>query len=238
MDDSEFDRALLTAAFEMAADHGWHRMSIAGAARRAGLALDRARLRFPHRGAVLVRFGREADRLALTAATRDAPVRDQIFDMLMRRFDALQTHRTGVLALFRALPAKPHLALMLTCANLYSMGWILEAAGVSTMGPIGQLRRKGLLAVWLWAVRAWRNDETVDLSVTMAALDHALTRAETAEGWLGRRRPDSAPPAAEPGPEPEAPPPIDPPPFDPPPFDPPRGGPPETGLPADVTPLA
>jgi ubiquinone biosynthesis protein COQ9 len=232
MDDSEFDRAFLAAAFEMAADRGWHRMSVAGAARRTGLALDRARLRFPHRGAVLVRFGREADRMALTAATPDAPVRDQIFDMLMRRLDALQTHRAGVLALFRALPGKPHLALMLTCSNLYSMGWILEAAGVSTSGPIGQLRRKGLLAVWLWAVRAWRSDETVDLSVTMAALDHALARAEAAEGWLCRRRPDTPPPAAAPGPDPG------PEPDGPPSFDPPPGGPPETGMPADVTPLA
>ena len=34
------------------------------------------------------------------------------------------------------------------------------------------------MAVWLWTIRAWRSDESQDLSATMAALDAALRRAE------------------------------------------------------------
>ena len=193
MDDREFDAALVAAAFELAAGQGWSRVRVVPAARLAGLDLGRAQARFPHRAAVLCRFGQLADREALAAASAGAPVREQIFDMLMRRVDVLQAHRAGVLALFRGLPANPPAALWLATSSLRSMGWILDAAGVSAGGARGRLRAKGLFAVWLWTVRAWRGDESADLAATMAALDQALTRAEQAEAWLHpRRAPDVA----------------------------------------------
>ncbi len=203
MTDHEFDRTLIEAAFRLAGEQGWSRMSVAGAARAADLPLARARVRFPCRSALLLRFGRQADQAALEAASVTAPVRDQLFDMLMRRIDVLQAHRAGMLALFRALPANPPLAVMLATASLASMRWLLQAAGASANGPAGALRAKGLLAVWLWTVRAWTRDETVDLSATMAALDQALSRAENAESWLRPNRQPASPP--EPPPEPPPP---------------------------------
>jgi hypothetical protein len=47
MDDDTFDRALIAAGFEQAAEFGWRRVTIPGAARAAGLPLARARARFP-----------------------------------------------------------------------------------------------------------------------------------------------------------------------------------------------
>lgn len=192
MDNAEFDQALIASAFNLAAERGWHRFSIAQAARHAGLPLDRARRRFPGRGMLLLRFGRMADSAALARASEEGSKRDRLFDLLMRRIDVLQKHRAGVLALMRAVPCDPPLALLLAAANLRSMGWMLEGAGIPTYGPMGALRARGLLAVWLWTLRAWQRDATDDLSATMAALDQALSRAEDVQGWLSARR-DRAP---------------------------------------------
>jgi ubiquinone biosynthesis protein COQ9 len=238
MNDSEFDRALIAAAFDIAAERGWNRMTVAQAARRAGLELDRARLRFPHRGVVLLRFGQEADQAALAAAVPGSPVRDQLFDMLMRRIDAMQTHRAGILALFRALPANPALAVLLASAHLCSMGWLLEAAEISTSGPIGKLRIKGLMAIWLWTVRAWRGDKSVDLAATMAALDHALRRAETAECWLRPSRRAARPTPTTHAPHGDAASPQEGPPDTTSPHGPPSDESPSSDTPPDVTPLA
>lgn len=204
MDDAEFDRALIAAAFQAAAEKGWRSVSVAAAARAAGLPLARARERFPGRVAVLLRFGRLADQAALAEVPSEGPVRDRLFGLLMRRIDALQVHRSGVLALLRALPSEPPIALLLALATRRSMRWMAEAAGVSTRGIHGELRVKGLLAVWLWTIRAWRSDDTEDLSGTMAALDTALRRAESAAEWLGgRARPAEPPPeASQPQPAP------------------------------------
>jgi ubiquinone biosynthesis protein COQ9 len=182
MEDDAFDAALIGAAFRLAGDRGWSRVSVAAAAREAGLDLARARLRFPGQVAVLMKFGRMADRAALVTAQAEGAgtgsVRDRLFELLMRRFDVLQEHRAGVEALMRSLPARPGLALLLAGATQRSMGWMLEAAGVEATGPLGQLRAKALVGVWLWAARAWMRDNSADLSATMAALDTALTRAE------------------------------------------------------------
>jgi len=207
MDQGEFDRALVASAFALAGEQGWTRLSVAAAARRAGLPLDRARARFPGRGAVLARFGRMADQAALAEVPGEGPVRDRLFHLLMRRIDVLEAHRAGVLALLRMLPADPPLSLWLACASRRSMRWMLEAAGVEARGLRGELRVKGLLGVWLWTLRAWQADANPDLAHTMAALDTALARAERMAGWIGSGAVDAAaatdipPPAEAPPPD-------------------------------------
>jgi AcrR family transcriptional regulator len=209
MDDTEFDQALIAAAFEQAAEQGWRRVSVPAAARAAGLSLTTARGRFPSRAAVLLRFGRLIDQSALQEMAADGPVQDQLFALLMRRIDALQAQRAGVLALLSALPCEPPTALLLTVATRRSMRWMLGAVGVPTTGIRGELRIKGLMAVWLWTLRTWRNDDSEDLSTTMAALDSALRRAAQTAEWLGWHRGQAAsaeePPTAEPDPEPPEP---------------------------------
>jgi AcrR family transcriptional regulator len=206
MDNAEFDAALVASAFALAAERGWSGVSVAQAARDAGLPLDRARRRFAGRCAVLLRFGSLADQAALAGVTDEGSRRDRLFDILMRRIDFLQRHRAGVLALMRALPGEPATALALAAASLNSMGWMLEGAGISSRGLRGRLRRKGLLAVWLWTLRAWQGDESEDLSAVMAALDQALSRADAMESWLGRRH--ASPTGPPPAPEEPAPPPA------------------------------
>ena len=204
MDDVEFDKALIGAAFQLAAEKGWRAVSVATAARAAALPLARARERFPGKAVILLRFGRLADQAALVEAPAEGVARDRLFDLLMHRIDTLQAHRQGVLALLRALPAEPPTALLLALATSRSMRWMLETAGISATGLRGEVRVRGLTAVWLWTLRAWQGDASEDLSATMAALDTALRRAEQAAEWLGWHRP----PAPEPADTEQAPPPA------------------------------
>ncbi len=193
-DDDDFDSALIKGAFDLAAREGWAAVSVAAAAREAGLALDQARLRFPGRAAILLKLGQMADRHALSDAMEAGDTRERLFDVLMRRFDVLQEHRAGVLALFRALPIDPAEALLLGLATTSSMGWMLESSGASSRGLSGVVRVQALTGVWLYALRAWRKDESADLSGTMAALDRALQRAEQAAGWFaGQSAPEPSP---------------------------------------------
>ncbi len=117
MSDTSFDAALIFAAFRLAGQDGWSRVSAAAAARAAGLSVAEARARFPSRSSILLRFGLLADQTALQDAPTEGPARDRLFDLLMRRIDVLQAHRAGVKALLRALPADPATALLLACAN-------------------------------------------------------------------------------------------------------------------------
>ena len=188
MSEPDFDRTLLAAAFTIAADHGWAHVNITGAARAAGLPLAEARMRFPGKRALLTRFGALLDQAALAAASGDGTVREQLFDLLMGRFEAMKPYRAGVSALMRALPGEPGTAVALACGTQRSMRWMLHAAGEAATGPRGALQVHGLAAVWAWTLRTFETDESEDLSATMSALDKALGRADRMARFLSGDR--------------------------------------------------
>lgn len=187
MDNDQFDDALLRAAMERAALYGWGRLTVVDAARDAGVPLDEARRRFPVKTAILLKLGRLADESALVDDGSTGTVREQLFDVLMRRFDVLQQYREGVRAVMRALPFDPALALFLGATTTESMRWMAGAAGLDLSGPAGVLRLQGLIGVWAYTMRAWERDDTEDMSRTMAALDQALDRAGRLGTMLARR---------------------------------------------------
>ncbi|MDR3523945.1 MAG: TetR family transcriptional regulator [Acetobacteraceae bacterium] len=184
MDAHDIDTKLIDSAFALIAERGWFGLSLGEAARNAGFEPADARARMPDRGAMLACFGRLADQAALEGALTEGPVRDRLFDIVMRRIDFLQAHRAGMLALMRGLQNDPASAVHLTLALRGSMRRMLDAVGVQTSGLSGHLRVQGMALLWLATVRAWTDDHSEDLSHTMAALDTALTRAGQAENTL------------------------------------------------------
>ena len=204
MDTQDFDKALISAVFHQAGLAGWRGTTLVAAARDAGLDIGRVRVRFPGKTAVLMRFGVIADRAMLDAAPTSGTPRERLFDLVMARFDQVQAHRAGMLALFQSLRTDPATALLLYAATLRSMKWMLDAAEIPSGGPTGALRVHGLAAVWTYALRAWEKDESADMSATMAALDRALDRAVQAEAMLpgaATASPPDLPPDPIPGAE-------------------------------------
>ena len=197
MEDKQLDESLIASVFSQAALRGWADVNIAEAARDAELPLDRVRARFPGRGAVLLRFGIMADQAALAAGSSEPSPRERLFDMVMTRFDVLQRHRAGILQLLRAMRTDPSTSLLLYGATLRSMKWLLDGASIPSTGLVGGLRVHGLLALWLYALRAWETDESADLAATMAAVDRGLDRAIQAENMLPGRSRGPAEEAAE-----------------------------------------
>jgi len=201
----QFDREVTAALLRVAGREGWEGVTLAAVAAEAGCGLAPLRTRYGSREALLLRFLALVDAAALAEPAQGDTPRERLFDVLMRRFESLQPHRAGVLAIARALPADPCLLALSTSAGLRSMAWMLEAAGIPTAGLAGRLRAKALLAVWLGAFRAWAKDESADMSATMAALDRLLDRAESLARMLEPLlpgRPAAAPPDAtrqEPG---------------------------------------
>jgi ubiquinone biosynthesis protein COQ9 len=112
----------------------------------------------------------------------DEPPRDRLFDVLMGRFDALDANKAAIKAIARGLSRDPLMNLLSAPRFMMSMAWMLEAAGISSAGLKGLLQTKGLAVVYLNTARVWLRDDTPDMSITMAALDKGLRRAERLAG--------------------------------------------------------
>ena len=179
---------ILDAAFSCIAQAGWRRLRMASIAAEAGLPILRVYRAFPSKVAILVGFSRRIDEAVLIAPVdgeTDERPRDRVFDLLMRRFDALAPYKPGLEVLGRELPSDPCAALATAARLLRSMRWMLETAGIATDGVGGILAVKLTLAAYMAASRVWLRDDSPDLAPTMAALDRRLRGIER---WLDRVR--------------------------------------------------
>jgi AcrR family transcriptional regulator len=175
---------IIDAALVLIATQGWRQVSLAAVANEAGVPVLQVYRLFPSRTAILCGFMRRIDEVVLAepidGEAGEKP-RDRVFDLLMRRFDALQPHRAVLDALRRHLPSDPVTALALGGAALCSMRLMLEAAGISTHGIGGVIAVKLTAATYLATGRTWLRDESPDLALTMAQLDRRLRGIER---WL------------------------------------------------------
>lgn len=194
----DLDQKVIDTALRLAASRGWARTGLGDIARGARISLAELHTRFPTRHDILVALGRQIDAEVLENITQsgdpeDSP-RDRLFEVMMERFDALNEHREGILAILRAFKRDPAQALISMPYLCASMHWMLEAAGISTSGKRGAVKVLGLTALYVGVVRAWVRDDTPDLAKTMAALDRALERAERYAGSLGLDKTSTPPP--------------------------------------------
>ncbi len=174
---------VVMAALKLAASKGWRRVSLAEIAAEARLPLAQLHALYRGKPMILGACLRFFDQAALNGpkpGVKDSK-RDALFDVLMRRFDALKPHRQAVASMLQGSIGDPA-ALLGFKRLLVSMGWMLEAAGVSSAGLPGQARRKILALVYISVLIAFLNDKSDDLAKTMATLDRRLTLAQA---WLG-----------------------------------------------------
>lgn len=170
---------IIDAALDLAASQGWQRTGLADIAAKAGVTLAELRGAFPSKASILNGFIRRTDTQVLaTGKAEGSSARDRLFDLLMRRFDALQPHRDAVSAIVRDSICDPLVPLCHGPRLLCSMTLMLEGAGLSSAGPVGMIRTKGLALIYLAALWAWLNDDSADQARTMAVLDRGLRQAE------------------------------------------------------------
>lgn len=195
---SEPDLVLL--AFELVAESGWRQLSFADLARRAGVPLAQVYVELPDRAALLCRLGRrlDAQMLDLPLAELDGMTpRERVFELVMRRLDAMAPYKPGLQALAREAPRDPALLVAALC-SLDRLGrWLLDAAGAADGRLINAVARRVLVAIYARAFSIWLDDDTPDLARTLAELDRRLQQAERLAGWVrglrrGRGQPDGA----------------------------------------------
>jgi AcrR family transcriptional regulator len=170
---------LLAAALDLAAKKSWAEVTLRDIAEAAGLSLGELRTAFKTKSEVIGALLAAVDGELL----RKAPLRsegqqrrDQLFDIIMTRFDILAPYRRALRSIARAGTAD----LGLAAPFLSSQYWMLQAAGIATDGAVGALRVLGLAATYAAVFRVWLEDEDPGLARTMAALDRRLRRGERA----------------------------------------------------------
>src|SRR3569833_1015606 len=134
---------IIDALLALLAERRIERISLSDVARRAQVSLAQCRTQFDSLLSVLAAFTKRIDEQVLREPeddSADESPRERLFDILMRRFEALTPHRPAIRSLARSASCNPPLALALNGLALRSQQWMLEAAGISTSGLRGVVR--------------------------------------------------------------------------------------------------
>jgi hypothetical protein len=185
--DAPVRRALARAALAVGAATPWREVTLARLAQEAGLPLADLY------GATLgeaVDCAEEAFDRAIADGVDDLDpsqsVRDRLFDLIMRRFEAMEPHRAAVLAMETGQDRDPVAMAAAHQRHVRCARWVLALAGLEADGMTGQARSQGLGVIIGQARAAWRGDDAGDFAKTMASLDKNLRRAEEMFGrWAG-----------------------------------------------------
>jgi AcrR family transcriptional regulator len=182
------DRERIVAAFmALLAEKPFERIDLSEVAAGAGVSLGTMRAEFASTLAIYAAHVKQIDRAVLDGVDGDMaeePPRERLFDVLMRRIEALAPHKEAVRSLLRSVSRDPALALALNGIAVRSQQWMLTAADIHASGPRGLLRAQGLALLWARVLRAFVNDEDEGHARTMAALDRELGRGARLVGLL------------------------------------------------------
>jgi AcrR family transcriptional regulator len=183
---SDRDKAV-DALMALLAEHSFEQIGLAEVAGRAELKLTQLRAEFGSTLAILAAHIKDIDRAVLSGGDADMaeePARERLFDVLMRRLEALGPYKDAVRSILRSARRNPGLAFALNATAVRSQRWMLEAAGIGASGPKGALRAQGAALMFARVLTVWIDDDEPGLDRTMAALDRGLASAERWAGFV------------------------------------------------------
>jgi AcrR family transcriptional regulator len=182
------DRDRIVAAFlALLGEHAFEDIGYPDIAEHAGVSLSDMRGMFGSKLSMIGAWLRSIDQTVLSGGDADMaeePPRERLFDVLMRRIEALAPHRPAIRSLMRSARRHLGLALALNSLAVRSQRWMLAAADIAGSGPQGAVRAQGMALLFARVVRTLLDDEDEGLARTMAALDRALDRAQRWSGFL------------------------------------------------------
>lgn len=180
---------IIDANVEIAAEKGWHGVSLAGVAEAIGEPLGAIIAVYPTTDRIASALFHRIDQRVLSqiqSVDESETPRDRLFEILMMRFDVLQEQRTLYVSIIHHMRRRPAALMLRAPAVVHSMALMLIASGVEASSLFGMARAHILAAAYGTLLRTWLKDDSPDMAQTMSAVDKVLNRLESAQRMVRR----------------------------------------------------
>lgn len=107
----------------------------------------------------------------------NSDVKDNIFELIMMRFDALTPFKGGLKKIIYEIKS-PIILKEISQNILVSMDFYLEFSNAYDDTIFDVIKKKSLFLIYSYCFKAWLNDDSKELSKTMSELDRLLNYAE------------------------------------------------------------
>ena len=109
---------------------------------------------------------------------KDSSSKDTLFEFIMMRFDEMKIYKKSLKMILQESKKKPVLISTITKNVVNTMDFYLQLSNSYKNRPLDIFKKNFLFIIYSLSFRIWLDDETDDLSKTMAELDRLLSMAK------------------------------------------------------------
>ena len=175
---------ILDKIFTSIARDGWTKFSLLQFSKTQKISIQDLKTFFRNKDHILERFSKMIDYKVESnidvEEMKSTSNKDNLFELIMLRLEAMQTYKVALRNILYSAKEQPIILKKLSKNIINSLDFYLELSSYYDDTPVDFLKKNVIFFIYSLTFRVWLNDETDDLSKTMAELDKFLSMADKA----------------------------------------------------------
>ena len=173
---------LIILGFKLIEKKGWSYFSLKSLAKENKSDLESIKIFFKNKSQFLEAFSEMIDNKVLANIDKEEfnknSIKDNLFELIMLRFENLNQYKTGLKILLSDLKKSPVELKKIMKKVLDSMDLFLEIASVKNNYLMDFIKVNIIFIIYSYVFNVWLDDQSSEMSKTMAELDKWLSKAE------------------------------------------------------------
>ena len=175
---------ILDKIFSNIARDGWTKFSLLQFSKTQKISIQDLKTFFRNKDHILERFSKMIDYKVESnidvEEMKSTSNKDNLFELIMLRLEAMQTYKVALRNILSSAKEQPIILKKLSKNIINSLDFYLELSSYYDDTPVDFLKKNVIFFIYSLTFRVWLNDESDDLSKTMAELDKFLSMADKA----------------------------------------------------------
>ena len=175
---------ILDKIFTNIAKDGWTKFSLLQFSKTQKISIKDLKIFFRNKDHILERFSKMIDFKVESnidiEEMKSTSKKDNLFELIMLRLEVMQTYKVALRNILSSAKEQPIILKKLSKNIINSLDFYLELSLYYDDTPFDFLKKNAIFIVYSLTFRVWLNDESDDLSKTMAELDKFLSMADKA----------------------------------------------------------
>ena len=176
------EHKIIKLIFKKIESSGWESFNFNEFSKEQKIPIDKIRNFFVSKNQIITKFSKMIDFHVEQKISADdinmSSIKDNLFELIMLRFEEMEDYKISLRIITQSLVNNPLLLSRVSKNILNSLDFYLELSQGYDRSSLDLFKKNILFLVYSYCFNVWLNDNTPDLSSTMAELDKLLSMAE------------------------------------------------------------
>ena len=182
MTELKTEHKIIKLIFKKIESSGWENFNFNEFSREYKIPIVKIRHFFVNKNQIIIKFSKMIDFYVEQKISADdinmSSIKDNLFELIMLRFEEMEDYKISLRIITQSLANNPLLLSRVSKNILNSLDFYLELSKGYDRSSLDLFKKNILFLVYSYCFNVWLNDNTPDLSSTMAELDKLLSMAE------------------------------------------------------------